>query len=84
LVHLSGFDPRVKKGTGKMIEARSEQFTIMGFTMDTNYVEQARESLMNQCANGQIEGISTQFSTSHGFFSWRNKILMKGICIGKA
>lgn len=84
LVHTGGFDARVKPGVGKVIQARSEQFNIMGFKFDTLYVEEARRELLAQCPNGQIEGITTQYSTSHGFFSWTNKILMKGICIPRA
>jgi hypothetical protein len=64
-----------------MVEARTEQFVIMGFTGDTKYVDQAYDKLQGTCQGGKIQGITTQFSTSHGFFSWTNKILMRGLCI---
>lgn len=81
LVHVSDFDPRVKKGMGKVVEARSEQVNFMGFKFDTDYVEEARYALIARCSRGRLEGVTTQFSTSHGFFHWRNKILMRGVCI---
>lgn len=66
---------------GQMIKAQSEQFVIMGFVQETDYVNQAKNRLINQCPQGQIIGISTQFLTSLGFFSWTNKILMQGLCV---
>ena len=33
--------------------------------------------------HGRIEGITTQISTSLGFFSWTNKVLMKGFCFNE-
>lgn len=80
--HISDFSPTFKKYTeGKLIKAKSEQFVIMHFTTQTNYVEIAYNQLQKQCQNGQIQGITTQYSTSHGFFSWTNYIEMQGLCI---
>ena len=82
LVHTNSFDQSLVLGKPKQIEAQSEQHVILWFAYNTNYVEEARELLQKQCLGGRIEGITTQFSTSHGFFSWRNKI-MKGLCYYK-
>lgn len=82
LVHVSDFEPKTSARSGRIIQATSEQLSILGFKSDTNYVEEARQKLMRQCPRHDIEGITTQFSTSHGFFSWTNKILMKGVCLG--
>jgi hypothetical protein len=79
LVHAGGFDHSSSKGA-KMIEARSEQFAVMGFVFDTNYVDQAYSKLQDECRGGNIEGVVTQYSTSLGFFSWTHKILMRGWC----
>ena len=79
-VYTSGFDPYTDFQKGKRIEARSEQFVIMGFAKDTSYVDQAYEQISNQCSGGEVKGLTTQFSTSHGFFSWTNKIFIKGYC----
>ena len=83
-VYVSSFDPYREYQNGKYIEARTEQHTILGFVRDTQYVDQAYADLNAQCRSGEIRGIVTQFSTSHGFFSWTNKILMKGYCFSDA
>lgn len=79
-VYVSDFGSYQKLEQGTMVKASAEQHTIMGFVRETNYVEVARRKLMAQCPSGEISGISTQFSTSLGFFSWTNKILMQGLC----
>ncbi len=80
IVNAGGYQPYVKPKKGKLIEAESEQFTILGFTGNTDYVDQAYEEIQSQCRKGKITGVTTQFSTSHGFFSWTNKILIRGTC----
>jgi hypothetical protein len=81
MVHTDGFGldmPSNKKRT-KIIEAKSEQNVFLFFAFDTNYVDQAKNDLVSKC-NGELQAVSTQYSTSHGFLHWTNKILMKGIC----
>lgn len=75
-VHTSDF---VKSSNGKVIQAKAEQFVILGFTKQTDYVDQAYASLLKQCP-GSISGITTQISTSLSFLSWTNKALIQGIC----
>lgn len=79
-VYVSDFGNYPKLEQGEMVSARTEQFVILGFVTETHYVDQARAMLMQKCPQGEITGISTQFSTSLGFFSWTNKILMQGLC----
>lgn len=69
--------------TGRLVTANSEQFVVLGFVSDTKYVDQAFDRLKSQCPNGRIDGINTRYSTSLGFFSWTNKILMRGYCLAK-
>lgn len=90
-VHTSDFElPAVTKKNktniielGQVVNSRSEQFVVMGFTQETDYVNQAYANLMNQCMGVAITGITTQLSTSLGFFSWKNKVLMQGMCLNK-
>ena len=82
MVHVGGFSPYHPKAKGKIVTSREEQKTIMGFVKSTDYVDRAYEALKKQCKQGELTGITTQFSTSHGFFSWTNKILMQGLCVG--
>jgi len=81
MVHTDGFDGQMPTASkAKYIEARSEQNVVLWFADDTDYVEEAKDKLMKQC-DGDIRAVSTQYSTSHGFLHWTNKILMKGVCV---
>lgn len=80
-VHLSGHAPYSNKKTGKLIQGYGEQKAILGFVTDTDYVEQARADLMSKCQDGDIKGIYSTFSTSHGFLHWTNKVRMRAVCL---
>ena len=80
-VHVADFNPTAPLEKGNVVKGSSEQFVILGFTGQTDYVDQAYERLQGACPRGTITGITTQFSTSLGFFSWTNKILMQGLCL---
>ncbi|NRA23650.1 MAG: hypothetical protein HRU08_04080 [Oleispira sp.] len=80
MVQSSGFDGvPVDMKTAHYVEATMTQDVVFFFAFDTDYVDEAKAKLEQQCA-GNLSAVSTQFSTSHGFFHWTNKILMKGIC----
>ncbi len=80
-VAVSDYSPFAPYAEGKLVQASSEQTVIMGFTDSTAYVSRAATKLMEQCPEGEIRGITTQYSTSHGFFHWKNKIFMQGLCV---
>lgn len=80
-VPLSDFKPYGAENTGKPIEARSEQFVVLGFASETNYVDIAYQRLQSQCNDGVVTGIATKYYTAHGFFSWTNHIVMQGSCV---
>ncbi len=80
-VHVSDFTPGTPIESGEMIKASSEQFVILGFTQETRYVDQAYQKLIQACPGGAVTGITTQLSTSLGFLSWTNKVLMQGLCV---
>lgn len=81
LVHVGDFKPYQKNTSGKKIDAMAEQFVIMGFTQETDYINIARAELMGKCDKGYIQGPVTRLSTSHGFFSWTNKVYMQALCV---
>lgn len=80
-VHTSDFLPGAPIEAGEMVKATSEQFVVMGFVDNTQYVNSAYQKLMDACPDGRITGITTQYSTALGFFSWTNKVLMQGLCL---
>ncbi|MDH5547780.1 MAG: hypothetical protein OEZ43_19550 [Gammaproteobacteria bacterium] len=79
LVHVGGVEP-FKTNAGEYISATSEQFVFMGLVGDTLYVERAYEQFIAQCKGGEITGVTTRYSTSHGFYSWTNRIFLQGRC----
>ena len=82
-VHVSDFAPGVARSEGKRITAEATRFIVLGFDDDTDYVDDAYKKLMERCPKGHIQGITTQYSTAHGFFSWTNKIRLQGLCVGR-
>jgi hypothetical protein len=80
-VYVSDFQPYSPLEKGEIVKAEAEQFVVMSFVQDTNYVDLAYTKLQAQCPNKAITGIFTQYSTSLGFFSWKNKVLMQGLCV---
>ena len=64
----------------KAVQAQGEQSVFMGFAGDVDYVEEAYAGLLKSCPNGAIDNIHTRFSTSLGFFSWTNRIVIRGEC----
>jgi hypothetical protein len=80
-VHTSDFSPMAAIENGEMVKGNGEQFVIMGFVTETDYVNQAYQQLMSACPKGTVTGITTQLSTKLGFFSWTNRALMQGLCI---
>lgn len=81
LVHVGDFKPYQKLTSGEVIEANAEQWVFLGFTTQTDYVNAAREDLMKKCSKGTIQGPMTRLSTSHGFFSWTNKVHVQALCV---
>lgn len=80
--HMSDFAsnaPAAKQFESKVINIETEQFVFMGFVFDTDYVDQAYQQLLDQCA-GEVSAVNTQYSTSHGFLHWKNKIRMRAVC----
>lgn len=81
MVHAGDFSPYKGEKSGKQIEGKAQRRIILGFTGDTNYVERAFEELKSKCPRGRIVGVTSEFTTSHGFLSWDNKVIMKGECV---
>ncbi len=81
IAHQGDFSPSYKAvKDGDFLRVEKKQHTILGFVTETNYVDQAYRELMQKCP-GQLQGLNTQFSTSHGFFSWTNIVRIQGLCV---
>lgn len=84
VVHVSDFSDRKLSAERKEISSYAEQFVVLSFVGNTDYVNEAYDKLKSQCQGGEVTGISTQYSTSLGFFSWTNKIRMEAICVQRS
>ena len=80
-VHIGDFETQEAFTAGKWIKAEAEQHVILGLVYDTDYVNIARNRLIEKCPKGDIQGVTTRYSTSLGFFNWTNKIFMQGLCL---
>ena len=76
---ISASTPKAVDLNEHIVEVNSEQIVILGLAFDTDYVNQAYEELQQKCP-GEIVAVNTQYSTSHGFLHWTNKIRMKAVC----
>ena len=76
---VSEYSPKIKRST-KRIVVEKEQQVVFYFADNTDYVDQAYDELQRKCS-GEISGINTRFSTSLGFFSWKNKIHIEAYCL---
>lgn len=83
LSHVDDIHPAVNKVNSSRVRADGKQFVFMGFTTQTDYVDEAYADLQRQCPKGILTGITTRYSTSHGFFSWTNRVRMSGRCISQ-
>jgi hypothetical protein len=81
LNHTSDFDQGVDLEQAEVVESLGEQFVILGMTTQTDYADEAFEDLQARCPGGRVTGIQTRYSTSLGFYSWTNKVVMRGYCV---
>lgn len=82
-VYVSDYTPGTPFANTKMISVKTSQMEVLNLATDTQFVDQAYQELQDRCPLGSITGITTQFSTSLGFFSWTNKMTMKGYCVNE-
>ena len=79
-IHTSEFKDIVSANESQQVVANTEQFVILGFVAQTDYVDKAYQQLLDSCA-GRITGITTKYSTDLGFLSWTNRVRMEGLCL---
>ena len=76
---VSASTPKAMNIEKHIVEVNTEQTVILGFAFDTDYVDQAYQQLQQKCPR-EIVAVNTQYSTSHGFLHWTNKVRMKAVC----
>jgi hypothetical protein len=64
----------------RRVQAKAEQRVFFGLVTQTDYVNAAYADLEKTCPGGEVTGIQTRYSTSHGVLSWKNEVIMEGYC----
>lgn len=80
-VYMGDFSPYAKGG--KKLLVMKEQTRILDITTENRYVEEAYDELKRKCPNGEIIGVSAEFMTAHHFFHAKDRIYLKGRCLGE-
>ena len=74
--YIGSMDPNAHYGSGKWVTAEAKDFVILGFEMNTNYVERAYKKLGDAC-KGRIAQVTTEHLTAYD-----QKIVLRGLCQG--
>lgn len=64
------------------VEVSATQFVVLSFSGNTDYADEAYEALLRTCPQGRIVNITARYSTDLGIFAYRNKLVLRGYCIG--
>lgn len=77
-VALSGFGDL--RG-GYPVSAEAEQFVVLSMTGNTDFADVAYDRLLEQCPDGVLRNIEARHSTSHGFLSYKNRLVVRAWCV---
>lgn len=69
---------------GTPITTTRERRIILGMNFDNDFVREARADFLAQCPGGTIHSVSTRLSSDNGFASWRQRVRLSGVCVGKS
>jgi hypothetical protein len=78
-VYISAQDSK-SAGQGQWVTADAMDFVVLGFQMNTSYVEQAYKELESKCP-GRLAQVSTEHLTSFKLLSYEQKVVLKGLCL---
>ena len=80
-MYVGSLDPGVTYGSrGHWVEAQAKDFVILGFEMDSRYVDKAYKSLEGKCS-GRIAQVTTEHQTQYLFLSYDQVVVLKGLCL---
>lgn len=79
-VYVSSMDPNAIWNKGNWVEVERSDHVILGFAMQTDYVNQAYQALQEKCP-GRLAQISSEHITSYLFLSYRQRLILKGLCM---
>jgi hypothetical protein len=50
-------------------------------TGDTDFADQAYQTLLDECPKGRIINVSARYATDLGFLAYKNTLRIRGICL---
>ena len=77
---MSDVLPNAQK-RGRFIDVEVQRGVFWDFIFDTDYVEEARKKLMDECPDSEITAINTKHITSHNLLSYTDKIRIRALCL---
>lgn len=80
-VGLVGLAPPPAGARVHAVAADAEQWVLLYITDNTDYVDQAYRELAARCPDGEVRAIQARSSTSHGFLSHTNRLVLRGQCV---
>lgn len=78
-VYVSSMDQGTTYGSSRWVVAEAKDFVILGFELDTNYIELAYQRLEDKC-KGRLSQVSSEHLTSYFLLSYDQRLILKGLC----
>ncbi len=78
--YVSSMDQNARYGVGKWVKAEADQSVVLGFALDSNYVEEGMKRLEAQCP-GRLVQVTTEHLTAYKFLSYEQKVILQGLCV---
>ena len=79
--YIGSMDANTDYSKGRLVSAEASEFWVLGFQMNTQYVEKAYKELETKCS-GRIAQVTTEHLTSFKLLSYDQKVVLKGWCLG--
>ncbi len=78
-VYVSAMDSKATYGKGRWVQVETQDFVILSFAAQTNYIETAYRELQDKCP-GRIAQVTSEHLTSFKFLSYDQKLILRGLC----
>jgi hypothetical protein len=65
---------------GQLINAEAHDWVFLGFTTQNDFVDEAVNSLKQQCQNGKLTGVLTKHQTTAYVLMFKREVIASGYC----
>lgn len=63
-----------------LISASADDWNFLGFTFDSDFVNEAVNQLREQCQGGKLQGVLTKYQTTAYFLVFKREVIASGYC----